>query len=214
MDNSSQREMIWNTNNSTTEMSNANNASCNVIVFVNYTQPQNTVISGYAISIMYIGMSFGSVLIGPLADKYEPKHVLTGSLALTGIGCALMLLFTVDSSVVLLASSLGILGFGLGGNATIFMKAVLSGVSSETAGSGTGTYGLFRDLAAPLGVSVFVPLFTNRVTANTEKGLTEALAAVNSIKLISIIEIICVVISIYIVLLLPKIYKNNKGVRI
>ena len=34
----------------------------NIIVFVNYTQPQNTVISGYAISIMYIGMSLGSIL--------------------------------------------------------------------------------------------------------------------------------------------------------
>ncbi len=186
----------------------------NIIVFVNYTQPENTVISGYAISIMYIGMALGSVLIGPLADKYEPKYVLTGSLTLTGIGCALMLLFTTDSSVVLLAASLGILGFGLGGNATIFMKAVLSGVPNETAGSGTGTYGLFRDLAAPLGVAVFVPLFTNRVTANVESGLTETVSAVNSIKLISFIEIICVAIGIFIVFLLPRIYKKNKGVSI
>lgn len=186
----------------------------NIIVFVNYTQPENTIISGYAISIMYIGMALGSVLIGPLADKYEPKYVLTGSLTLTGIGCAFMLLFTTDSSVVLLAASLGILGFGLGGNATIFMKAVLSGVPNETAGSGTGTYGLFRDLAAPLGVAVFVPLFTNRVTANVESGLSETIAAVNSIKLISFIEIICVAVGIFIVLLLPKIYKNSKGVKI
>ena len=156
----------------------------------------------------------GSVLIGPLADKYEPKYVLAGSLTLTGIGCALMLLFTTDSSVLLLAAALGILGFGLGGNATIFMKAVLSGVPSEMAGSGTGTYGLFRDLAAPLGVAVFVPLFTNRVTANVESGLTETVAAVNSIKLISFIEIICVAIGIFIVFLLPRIYKKNKGVSI
>ena len=186
----------------------------NIIVFVNYTQPENTVIAGYAISIMYIGMALGSVLVGPLADKYEPKYVLTGSLTLTGIGCALMLLFTTDSSVVLLAASLGILGFGLGGNATIFMKVVLSGVPNETAGSGTGTYGLFRDLAAPLGVAVFVPLFTNRVTSSVESGLTETVAAVNSIKIISIIEIICVAIGIFIVFLLPRIYKKNKGVRI
>ncbi len=183
----------------------------NIIVFVNYTQPENTIISGYAISIMYIGMALGSVLIGPLADKFEPKYVLTCSLTLTGIGCALMLLFTADASVVLLALSLGILGFGLGGNGTIFMKVVLSGVPNETAGSGTGTYGLFRDLAAPLGVAVFVPLFTNRVTANVKNGLNGMLAAVNSIKLISFIEIICVAVGIFIVLLLPKIYKNNKG---
>lgn len=185
----------------------------NTIVFVNYTQPHNTIISGYAISIMYIGMSLGSVLIGPLADKYEPKYVLTGSLTLTGIGCTLMLLFTADTSVILLAASLGVLGFGLGGNGTIFMKVVLSGVSNETAGSGTGTYGLFRDLAAPLGVAVFVPLFTNQVTAKVQSGLNEMIAAVNSIRLISIIEIICVAVGIFIVLLLPKIYNNKKGAK-
>jgi hypothetical protein len=123
-----------------------------------------------------------------------------------------MLLFTVDSSVVLLAASLGILGFGLGGNATIFMKVVLSGVPGKMAGSGTGTYGLFRDLAAPLGVAVFVPLFTNRITASVTSGLTEAVAAVNAIKLISMIEILCVTVGIFIVSLLPKIY--SKGVRL
>ena len=41
----------------------------NVIVFVNYTQPGNTLISGYAISIMYLGMSLGSVLVGPQAAR-------------------------------------------------------------------------------------------------------------------------------------------------
>ena len=35
--------MIWNTNNSTTEISNANNASCNVIVFVNHKTKQLTI---------------------------------------------------------------------------------------------------------------------------------------------------------------------------
>jgi predicted MFS family arabinose efflux permease len=45
----------------------------NTIVFVNYTQPDNTAISGYAISVMYVGMSLGAVILGPLADKFEPK---------------------------------------------------------------------------------------------------------------------------------------------
>lgn len=181
----------------------------NLIVFVNYTQPENSVISGYAISIMYIGMSLGSVILGPLADRYEPKRVLAGSLTLTGIGCAIMLLFSADTSVVLLAASLGILGFGLGGNGTIFMKVVLSGVQSETASSGTGTYGLFRDLAAPFGVAVFVPMFTNRVTSGIESGADNITAAVNSIKLIGLIEVVCVAIGIFVVLLLPKIYKKG-----
>ena len=186
----------------------------NIIVFVNYTQPQNSVISGYAISIMYVGMSLGAVIIGPLADRFEPKKVLTGSLALTAIGCAVMLLFSANTSVLLLAASLGILGFGLGGNGTIFMKVVLSGVSADSSGAGTGTYGLFRDLAAPFGVAVFVPLFTNRAANLINTGTTEITAAINSIKLLAGVEIACVVIGIITVLFLPKIYTDKKGAKV
>lgn len=181
----------------------------NIIVFVNYAQPENTIISSYAISIMYIGMSVGSVLIGPLADKYEPKQVLLCSLALTGVGCGLMLLFRADTKLGLMALSLGVLGLGLGGNAAIFMKVVLSGLPEQMASSGTGTYGLFRDLAAPFGVAVFVPLFANSITRDIEAGKTGALAAVNGMKMLSVIEICCIAAGMIIVLLLPKIYENE-----
>lgn len=176
----------------------------NSIVFVNYTQPDNTAISGYAISVMYVGMSLGAVILGPLADKFDPKRILAGSFLLTGIGCGILLLFTVNTSVWLLMASLGILGFGLGGNGTIFMKVVLSGLTPQEAGAGTGTYGLFRDLAAPFGVAVFVPLFTNRITGRIAEGTAEPAAAVASIHFLSIAEILCVVSGIVAVLFLPK----------
>ena len=182
----------------------------NIIVFVNYTQPENTVISGYAISIMYIGMSLGSILLGPLADTFEPKRILSVSFVITGMGCALMLLFTPVTSIFLLAASLGLLGFGLGANAAIFMKVVLSGISMKKAGAATGTYGLFRDLAAPFGVAVFVPLFTNQVTANVNMGLDEISAAVCSIQLLAITEIVCVAAGLAAVVLLPEIHKRKE----
>ena len=191
----------------------------NTIVFVNYTQPENTLISSYAISVMYIGMSLGAIILGPLADKYEPKTVLTGSLILTGIGCALMLLFTENSPALLLAGSLGILGFGLGGNGTIFMKVALSGLSAGEAGAGTGTYGLFRDISAPFGVAVFVPMFTNSITARIAEGSVAkngetyaAAAAVSAVKMLSVVEIICVIVGIVVVLMLPKIHKKHESI--
>ena len=182
----------------------------NLIVFVNYTQPESTVISGYAISIMYIGMSLGSILLGPLADKFEPKRILSASFIITGIGCAIMLLFSPITSILLLAASLGFLGFGLGANATIFMRVVLSGVSSNKAGAATGTYGLFRDIAAPFGVAVFVPLFTNQVTANVNMGIDEISAAVSSIKSLALTEIVCVAVGLVAVVLLPKIHSRKE----
>ena len=176
----------------------------NTIVFVNYTQPDNTAISGYAISVMYVGMSLGAVILGPLADKLEPKRVLIGSFLLTGIGCGILLTFTESTSVLLLMAALGGLGFGLGGNGTIFMKVVLSGLAPQAAGAGTGTYGLFRDLAAPFGVAVFVPLFTNQITNRIAAGAAETAAAVASIHFLAMAELLCVVLGIIAVGLLPK----------
>jgi MFS family permease len=181
----------------------------NTIVFVNYTQPENSAISGYAISVMYLGMSLGAVILGPLADRFEPKHVLVGSLMLTGIGCGILFLFSTVTSVLLLMASLGILGFGLGGNGTIFMKVALSGLTQQEAGAGTGTYGLFRDLAAPFGVAVFVPLFTNQITGLIAGGTAGADAAVRSIHSLAIVELLCIAAGIAVVFFLPRI--RNKG---
>ena len=176
----------------------------NTIVFVNYTQPDNTAISGYAISVMYVGMSLGAVILGPLADKFAPKRILLGSFLLTGIGCAILLLFSEATSLLVLMAALGVLGFGLGGNGTIFMKVVLSGLTPQEAGAGTGTYGLFRDLAAPFGVAIFVPLFTNQITDRIAAGSIGSAAAVASIHFLAIAEILCVVLGIVAVALLPK----------
>ena len=181
----------------------------NTIVFVNYTQPDNTAVSGYAISVMYVGMSLGALILGPLADRFEPKHVLTSSLILTGIGSGILFLFSEATSVLLLMASLGILGFGLGGNGTIFMKVALSGLPQQEAGAGTGTYGLFRDLAAPFGVAVFVPLFTNQITGLIAGGATGADAAVRSIHLLAVAELLCIAAGITAVLFLPRI--RSKG---
>jgi len=184
----------------------------NTIVFVNYTQPDNTAISGYAISVMYLGMSLGAVILGPLADRFEPKHILTGSLLLTGIGCGSLFLFSEKTPAALLMVSLGILGFGLGANGTVFMKVALSGLSPQAAGAGTGTYGLFRDLAAPFGVAVFVPLFTNQITNLIATGLPDASAAVQSIRLLASTELFCIAGGIAAVLFLPKILNKRKSV--
>ncbi len=182
----------------------------NTIVFVNYTQPENSIVAGISISVMYVGMSLGAVLLGPLADKFEPRTVLFGSLALTAVGCGLLFLFGINTPVFIIMASLGILGFSLGGNAAILMKVVLSGLSPEIAGVGTGTYGLFRDLAAPFGVAVFVPMFTNRVAADISEEISGAQAAVNAVRVLAAAEIACIIAAVLLIILLPKIHKRTK----
>ena len=77
-------------------------------------------------------------------------------------------------------------------------------MTSQEAGAGTGTYGLFRDLAAPFGVAVFVPLFNNQITGRITAGATEPAAAVASIHFLAMAEILCVALGIVAVLFLPK----------
>ena len=137
-------------------------------------------------------------------------RVLTGSLALTGAGCALMALYSPQTPLWLMMASLGALGAGLGGNGTIFMKVALSGVAPEAAGAGTGTYGLFRDLAAPFGVAVFVPMFTNGVAARISAGTDAARAAAVQMKHLALVEILCVAAGIVVVMLLPEIRQGRE----
>jgi hypothetical protein len=95
------------------------------------------------------------------------------------------------------------------------MKVVLSNLAPHEAGLQTGTYGLFRDLTVPFGVAIFVPLFTNRVTSYITSSTVSspALAAVKSIHILSIVEIVCVLIGIILVQFLPKLYNNRKELK-
>ena len=139
------------------------------------------------------------------------RRYWSGSLLLTALGCGILFLFSQATSVLLLMASLGILGFGLGGNGTIFMKVALSGLSPQEAGAGTGTYGLFRDLSAPFGVAVFVPMFTNGITnLMASESMAAPAAAVSSIHTLAAVELACVVVGIIVVRMLPSIYGQNK----
>ena len=93
---------------------------------------------------------------------------------------------------------------------------MLSGLSPQLAGSGSGTYNVFRDMAAPFGVAVFVPLFSGRLASATAhwigKGMGEAaaraLAAVEAIRATAVVQVISVCAGIAVCLLLPKIYNR------
>ena len=188
----------------------------NIIMFVMYTRGDAT-LSGIAASVMYVGMALGSIGIGPLADKREPRTVAAAALVLVAIGAALQLTFTAETGLLMLCASLFLIGLGLGGNSTIFLKVVLSGLPPELAGSGSGTYNVFRDLAVPFGVAVFVPMFTGAMNSGLasglEQGLDEAAAAaaacVSALHGTALIQTISVAVGAVVCLLLPRIYHNG-----
>jgi MFS family permease len=192
-------------------------AMTNIIMFVMHTGGDST-LSGIATSVMYVGMALGAILIGPLADKREPRTVAAGALVLVALGAALQMTFTQQTGLLMLCAALFLIGLGLGGNGTIFLKVVLSGLPPELAGSGSGTYNVFRDLAPPLGVAVFVPMFTAALTQGIQAGVAEGLqetaaasaAAVSALHGTALVQTISVALGIGVCLFLPRIYPQKK----
>lgn len=190
----------------------------NIITFAIVTTGDRT-LSGIATSILYVGMAIGAVVIGPLADKKEPRTVAAAALVFVALGAALQLRFTADTGLLLMGAAMFLIGLGLGGNGTIFLKVVLSGLSPQAAGSGSGTYNVFRDMSAPFGVAVFVPLFSGRLAAETavlvQQGIGEnaarAMAAVKALHATALVQVISVAAGIAVCLLLPKIYTPPKA---
>ena len=189
----------------------------NIILFSIYTTGDRT-LSGIATSVMYIGMALGTIVIGPMADKKEPRSIAGIALIFVAAGAALQLLFSASTGLPLMCLSLFLIGLGLGGNGTIFMKVVLSGLDPAAAGSGSGTYNVFRDMSAPFGVAVFVPLFSSGIASGTAKLMAEGAqqteatvqACVNSLHTTAIVQVISVTIGIIICFMLPKIYEEKK----
>ncbi len=168
----------------------------NLITFSLVTRGDNT-LSGIATSVMYVGMALGTVLIGPMADKREPRQVAAASLLFVAVGAAGQMLFTENTSLLLTCLVMFLIGLGLGGNTTIFMKIVLSGLPAHLAGSGSGTYNVFRDMSAPFGVAVFVPMFASSLTAET---------AVSALRTTALAQTLSVLAGFALCFALPKIY--------
>lgn len=189
----------------------------NIITFAIVTTGDRT-LSGIATSVMYVGMALGTVIIGPLADKKEPRTVAALALVFVAVGAALQRLFSVSTGLLLMCAAMFLIGLGLGGNGTIFLKVVLSGLAPDVAGSGSGTYNVFRDMSAPFGVALFVPMFSAGLVSGTKQlmaaGVGEAeakaQAAVAALHSTAMVQVLCIVAGIAVCLLLPRIYGQKK----
>lgn len=189
----------------------------NIITFSIITTGSRT-LAGLATSLMYAGMAIGTIVLGPIADKKEPRMVGAFALVFVVAGAALQMMINETSGLALMGGALFLIGVGLGGNATIFLKVALSGCSPELAGSGSGTYNVFRDMSAPFGVALFVPMFTAGMASGTaanmatgmEQGAAQIAAAVASLHKVAMVQVVAVVLGIVVCLMLPKVYGDKQ----
>lgn len=162
-------------------------------------------VASVAMSIEYIGMALGTIVLGPQSDKKEPKIIAAIALVFVAIGSAIMLLINENSGILAMGGALFFVGLGLGGNTTIFMKVALSGVAPTESSSASGTFNVFKDMCAPFGVAIFVPMFVSGMTAKAAAGMAVPAAATSALHSVALVQLVCVVIGIVVCFLLPTV---------
>lgn len=165
----------------------------------------NTTLATKAMSIEYIGMALGTIVLGPMADKKEPKLVAAIALVFVAIGSAIMMLINETSGLGLVGSALFFVGLGLGGNATIFMKVALSGVAPTESSSASGTFNVFKDMCAPFGVAIFVPMFVTNMNAKATAGVAVPEAASSALHSVALVQLVFVAVGILVCFMLPQV---------
>lgn len=166
---------------------------------------EKATIASIAMSIEYLGMAIGTIVLGPMSDKKEPKVVAAIALVFVAIGSAIMLLINESAGVLLMGGALFFVGLGLGGNATIFMKVALAGVAPTESSSASGTFNVFKDMCAPFGVAIFVPMFVSGMTAKAAAGMAVPAAATSALHSVAIVQLVCVAVGIVVCFLLPTV---------
>ncbi len=162
-------------------------------------------VASVAMSIEYLGMALGTIVLGPMADKKEPKIVAAIALVFVAIGSGIMMIINETSGVLGMGSALFFVGLGLGGNITIFMKVAMSGVEASESSSASGTFNVFKDMCAPFGVAIFVPMFVTNMT-NKSAAMAVPAAAVSALHSVAIVQLVCVVVGIVVCFMLPSVH--------
>ena len=119
------------------------------------------------------------------------------------------------ATVAAVAMSIEYLGMaiGIGGNTTIFMKVALSGVAPAESSSASGTFNVFKDMCAPFGVAIFVPMFVTGMTKKAAAGVAVPAAAASALHSVALVQLICVVIGIVVCFLIPSVHKKAEAAK-
>lgn len=172
---------------------------------------EKATIASVAMSIEYLGMAIGTIVLGPMSDKKEPKVVAAIALVFVAIGSAIMLLINETAGILSMGGALFFVGLGLGGNVTIFMKVALFGVAPTESSSASGTFNVFKDMCAPFGVAIFVPMFVTGMTNKAAAGMAVPAAATSALHSVAIVQLVCVAVGIVICFLLPSVRAKKEA---
>ncbi len=123
-------------------------------LFIQGAQGRTPMQVGMAMVSLSLGWSIGSLVLGRVVDRwgYKPSAV-AGTLLLTG-GCAMTLLFKLNSTITFIFSSFFVIGLGMGFVGLSTLLLVQASLKSEDLGVATSSNQLARTLGGTLGVGI------------------------------------------------------------
>jgi EmrB/QacA subfamily drug resistance transporter len=113
---------------------------------------------GYFVAILGIFAGISSPLSGSLIDKFGPKKILSAGFAITLVGAAFLIFYTIpNSGVAAVLVSLGLIGLGLGFTmGTPLNYMMLQNTSRENSNSALATLSLVRSIGTAIAPAIMV----------------------------------------------------------
>ncbi len=127
----------------------------------------NSAITGLILTSVPLGMTVAAPKAGALADRYGPRLLTTGGMALTGMA-SLMLAWTIGlhANVVLMVIELVLVGAGLGIFTPPNNSSVMGSLPSSRLGVGGGILNMARSLGMAMGTAISGTILAVFLVAN------------------------------------------------
>jgi len=109
-----------------------------------------------------VGLVIGSRLAVAVVERFGSKVAVAGGLVTVAGGLEILSQADLDSGYGLVATALGVLGFGIGLAMTPATEAIMGALPKEKAGAGSAMNDVLRELGGTLGVAVLGTLLASK----------------------------------------------------
>lgn len=139
-------------------------------LFIQGAQGRTPMQVGIAMVSLSLGWSIGSLGLGRVVDRWGYKSSAVSGTLLLVVGCAMTLLFKLESTITLIFSSFFIIGLGMGFVGLSTLLLVQTSLKDEHLGVATSSNQLARTLGGTMGVGICGSFIATRFS-----GLEQAL---------------------------------------
>ncbi|WP_246000734.1 MFS transporter [Brevibacillus panacihumi] len=117
-------------------------------------QKMPTALAGYIMIAYPLVLALSGPMAGRLSDRYGPKRLTLAGLGLMGLGTLLFALFYEQSSLVLIAIMIGMVGAGMGLTASPNLSLIMKHVPAHESASISGMVGMIRNVGMVFGAAM------------------------------------------------------------